>query len=302
MLITTTLSGCFRIITTDEFTPELMLSIVEKYMVTHFVSPPTSLSMVLKSPEVAQSNLSSLQFWLCGGSATPHERIEQMKKHLSSGQIVVSYGLTEIAGGVAIGFPNIKPHTVGQLVAGIEVKIVDENGNRVGVGVDGEICVDSKYKFLGYYGNQSETDAMFDEEGFLRSGDIGHFDDEGDLFVMDRQKDIFKYRSCHISPTEIENVILKNDGVQLACVFGIPDIECMDLPAAAIVKAGGSNITVAEINEIVKNNLNDSCQLRGGIFFFDSLPMTPSGKILRRKVREIVMALYAKSKSIKSAL
>lgn len=279
-----------------------MLNIVEKYSVTHFVSPPTSLSMVLKSTQVADSNLSSLQFWMCGGSAVSHERIEQIKNYLSSGQIVVSYGLTEITGGVAIGFPNLKPYTVGQLVAGIEVKIVDENGNRVGVGVDGEICVDSKYKFLGYYGNQPETDAMFDDEGFLKSGDIGHFDSEGDLFVVDRQKDIFKYRSCHISPTEIENVILKNDGVQLVCVFGVPDIECMDLPAAAIVKADGKNVTVVEINEIVKNSLNDSCQLRGGIFFFDSLPMTPSGKILRRKVREIVMALYEKSTPLKSVL
>lgn len=283
-----------------------MLELIEKYKITHTITAPTSLSMVLASSRLNHTDLSSLQLWVCGGSHVPNEHIEKLQKYLSYGQIVITYGFTEISGSVTIGVPSVKPHTVGQLVAGVTVKIVDDNGNRVGVGIDGEICVKSKNAFLGYYQNKDETDAMIDIEGFLKSGDIGHFDEFGDLFCIDRKKDIFKYKSTHISPTEIENVILKLDGVKLVSVVGIPDIECMELPAAAIVKtdadSNNNNVTIFEINEIVLNNLSDANRLRGGIYFFNALPMTPSGKILRRKVREIVMALHKKSHTLQSSM
>lgn len=280
-----------------------MLQLIEKYHVTLTITAPTSLSLVLKSSKLSHANLSSLQLWLCGGSYVPNEHIEKMQKYLPYGQIIITYGFTEVSGGVSIGVPSVRPHTVGQLKAGVVVKICDDNGNRLGIGIDGEICVQSKYRFLGYYQNSDATNDMVDGEGFLKSGDIGHIDEAGDLFIVDRKKDIFKYKSSHISPTEIECVILKIDGIKLVSIVGIPDDECMELPAAAIVKGEGCVVTESEINEILSSNLNDANRLRGGIYFFNSLPMTPSGKILRRKVREIVMALYDnKSKTVKSVL
>lgn len=282
-------------ITTEQFSPGLILSIIEKYKVNQLYTPPTSLAETLKHHRLCKSDLSSVQYWWSGGSFVHNELIDKMNKYLPNGAVYTGYGVTEMTGTVAIDVSGRKGNTVGQLKAGVSMKIVDDNGNRVGVGVDGEICMHSKYNFLGYYGNEEQTRSLYDTEGFLKSGDIGHCDEDGDLFLVDRKKEIFKYKSEHISPSEIENVILQHEGVKMVSVVGIRDSERNDLPAAAIVKSECGSITSREINEILKSQLKDSKQLRGGIYFIDSLPMTPSGKVMRRKVQEIVMKLYQAS-------
>lgn len=301
VLITSTLSKCIRIITTDDFTPELMLNAIRKYNVTHIITPPCQLSAVLKCPlllnDTNNTLLSSIKAWVCGGSHLPVNHIEKIKQFLPNGQLLIIYGLTENTGGLSIGFPYIKPNSVGQLVVGVQVKIVDDNGNRVGVGANGEICVYSKYQFTGYYGNSAASRLAFDQDGFIKSGDIGHFDEDGDLFLVDRKKDIFKYKNRPITPSEIENIILQHDGVQMVSVVSVPDSDCNDLPAAAIVKYPNSSIAASEIYEMIKNQLNDAKQLRGGIYFIDSMPMTPSGKIMRREVQKIVFKLHKKASS-----
>lgn len=299
-LVSGTLGHSVRIITTKEFSPDLMLEMIEKYQITHTFTPPSSIAMTIKCPAIKTTNLSSLQSWWSGGSFVHNEIIEKMNRYLPNGEVNIGYGITEIAGGIAIDFPHLKAHTVGQLAPGVSLKIVDENGLRLGPGRDGEICFDSKYKFLGYYGNAEATQEMFDDDGFVMSGDIGHFDDDGYLYLVDRKKDILKYKNRQISPSEIESVIMKHDGVKMVSVVGVPDIECTDLPAAVIIKSEQSTVTSSEISQMVQSKLNDAKQLRGGIYFMDSLPMTPSGKVIRRKVKEIVIELYQKSQSLAS--
>lgn len=175
-----------------------------------------------------------------------------MNKYLSNGSVVIGYGMSEIAGGVSIDSPaSIEKDTVGRLLTGCSVKIIGDDGKRVGVNVDGEICVKTLYKFLGYYGNPEATAEMFDEEGFIRTGDMGHFDDDGDLFIVDRKKDIIKYCSFQISPSEIDAYLTESSDIQSACVVGIPDPMGTDLPAAVVVRAEGSNISEKEIFDMV---------------------------------------------------
>lgn len=290
-LVSATLNGSVRIITTEKFSPGLILSLIEKYKINQVYTPPSSLAETLKHCRLCKTDLTSLQYWWCGGSYVHTELIDKMNEYLPNGAVYTGYGVTEMTGVVAMDLSRRKGNTVGQLRAGVSMKIVDDYGNRVGVGVDGEICFYSKCRFLGYYGNEEQTRAMYDNEGFVKSGDIGHFDEDGDLFLVDRKKDIFKYKCQQISPSEIENVILKHEGVKMVSVVDIPDSEYNDLPAAAVVKSDWSNITSSEIYDIVKCKLNDAKQLRGGIYFVDSLPMTPSGKVMRRKVKEIIMKL-----------
>lgn len=133
------------------------------------------------------------------------------------------------------------------------MKIVDDKGNRCGIGENGEICFLLQIPFLGYYSDGTAMDtACVDSDGWLHSGDIGHFDEDGFLFVFDRKKDILKYRGYTISPSQIEAEILKHPGVVLVCVVGIPDAMCTELPASVVLKNAAVNVTEQEIIDIVK--------------------------------------------------
>lgn len=133
-------------------------------------------------------------------------------------------------------------------------KIVNDNGERCGVNVDGEICMKLNYKFLGYYGNQEATDVFFDTESFIKMGDIGHYDEDGDLFVVDRKKELSKYCNFQISPSEIDAFLTESSDIKSACVVGISDAVATDLPAAVIVRADGSKIIENDVYNMVAGN------------------------------------------------
>lgn len=233
--------------------------------------------------------------------------------HFLPSSIYVGYGMSEAAGIITLNYPEPRPGSVGQLVNGITVKIIDSNDNRCSIGKDGEICFLLQHPFLGYYGDADSTNATLDSDGWLHSGDIGHFDEDGYLFIVDRLKDILKHRGYQISPSEIEDALLKHQGVTSVCVVGIPDVLWTDLPAAVVVKNDNVDVTEREIMDIIKSmlaksysimltgyngefdfldSMSDYKQLRGGVYFVDRFPMTPSGKIIRRKVREMAIEMY----------
>lgn len=143
--------------------------------------------------------------------------------------------------------------------------------------------------FQGYYNNPEATAAAYDDEGFFRMGDLGYFNENGTLFVTDRKKEIWKYKGQHITPSEIENIIEKIEGVGLVSVVGIPHEFFGCLTAVAIVKRPGfENLTEKLIMNRVADELSENKQLHGGVFFFDVLPTTPSGKIIKRLVLQLI--------------
>lgn len=292
-LISTTIRGATRIITTESFSPELFLYIVEKYKVTVALSAPSYVAVLLQSDRLNQSSLSSIKKYLCGGSFVAKELCEELNKYLINGSIQVGYGMTEISGLLSLNDSRKHYKSVGKLAANSKVKLIDDNGIRVGVNETGEICCKPLYPFLGYYGSEESTTQILDAEGWIHTGDMGYFDDDGFLYIVDRKKDILKCMNYQISPSEIESIILSCDGVSNVCVVGVPDLIRTELPAAVIVRANvGSKVMSDVIEDLVKQNCSDFKQLRGGVYFVDSLPMTPSGKILRRKVRDLAIELY----------
>lgn len=176
-----------------------------------------------------------------------------MQQFLLNGDVYAVYGMSETAGGISSNYPVPRPGSVGQLLSGLTVKIIDDNGNRCGVDKDGEICVLLQHPFLGYYGDADATNASVDSEGWLHTGDLGHFDVDGYLFVVDRLKDILKYGNYQISPSEIEGAILQHRGVSSVCLVGIPDVVWTDLPAAVVVKNDTVDLSEQEIMESIKS-------------------------------------------------
>lgn len=254
ILLKGTLSGSTRIITTSPYSPELQLNLIEKYKVSFTLNAAHHLVLMMKNELFEKTDLSSLKFVVVGGSKVPFHVQTEMSYRLPNGNVYVGYGMSELAGVVSVDYPGPSgKDTVGQIVNGSIFKIIDDAGKRCGVNTDGEICIKWNYKFLGYYGNQKASDEVFDSEGFLLTGDIGHFDDEGYLYIVDRKKDLLKYCGFQISPSEIDAFLIESSEIKSACVVGIPS-ETTDLPAAVIIRAAGSNITEQEIFDLVAGN------------------------------------------------
>ncbi|CAD7089738.1 unnamed protein product [Hermetia illucens] len=301
-LIMGTILGVTRIITSQPFTPELMLRLVEQYRITSFISPPSQLAMLVECPDIKTRDLSSLCEFLCGGSFVSPVLCDKMQRYLPNGRVTVGYGTTEIGGAPNMNADPFKYGSVGKLTENFQIKIIDDKGVALGPHENGEMCYKPTQKFLGYYGRMEEVDSVLDSEGWVHTGDIGHMDDDGFLFIVDRKKEIMKYKNFHFSPSELEGFLLGIPGVSEVCVCGIPDPIFTDLPTAVIVRSKGSNIQEKDIHDYMKNHLSDHKQLRGGIYFVDSLPMTASGKYKRRTVKEIAMKLYGQTVNGKNNL
>ena len=279
-----------RIISDNPFTPEDFIQIHKLYKPTYYLGTPNHIGQLLAQPNLDLSALTYLRVINLAGSPLPYKLVEKLKKYVPEAIILNIYGQTEICGTVAIG-PAIEDGNVGQLAKNIEVKIIDDDNKSLGPGEVGEICSRTCHHWLGYYGNLKATNDIYDSEGWIHSGDLGYFNEKGDLYVIDRKKDILKYNNFHFSPSEIEAVILELSDVVEACVFGVPDIVYTFLPAVAIVKLPGSSLTGKEVYEHVKERMAHFKQLRGGVYFLKELPKTASGKNLRRKMAELCQGI-----------
>lgn len=168
-------------------------------------------------------------------------------------------------------------------------EVVDlKTGKKVGANQEGELRIKFSSITKGYY-NQASDD-IFDEDGWLKTGDVGYYDDNYCVFIYDRIKEMFKYQSWHIIPASIEAILDEHPAVHESVVVGIPHETDGDLPTAVIVlQKDVPNVTQQEIEKFVEKNVDDRQRLRGGVKFVDSMPKTPTGKIIRRLVRQMII-------------
>lgn len=282
LLTTVAINNVQRIIVNRPFEPQLCLDILKTRRVNHLSLTPIQLQLLISQAEFSHDLLRpDLKIYLAGSYAT-----KSLKEQFSV-PVFENYSLTETR-----SIAN-----EGMLGKGIEVKIVDEEGNRLGIGEQGEICVKSWFPFLGYYQNEEATRSAV-KEGFFHTGDMGYFDERCFLRVVDRMKDIFMYNNFHVDPTGIERVLKCITGVKLVSVVAIPDPVFAGLPAAVVLRQEDSGITKEMIHQYAKDNLPPYKWLRGGVYFADSLPMTPSGKVIRRKVEEMAREMYKRNPEI----
>lgn len=243
--------GGTRVITKQLFSPELQLRLIERYKVTLCVGAPYHLTLLLGCEAIKRTDLSSMKCYMVGGGKIPSSVPIEMNKYLPNGKVRSIYGMSEAAGFISTEVMGTnKCGSAGQLVNCVTVKIVDLEGRRCDVGIDGEICIKLNYKFLGYYGNKTATSEVFDDEGFLMTGDVGHFDGDGFLYLVDRKKDLLKYQNFQISPSEIEAFLIRLPQIKLVCVVGVPDDAGGDLIAAVVVR-NSQDISEKEISDAV---------------------------------------------------
>ena len=205
------------------------------------------------------------------------------------------YGMSETTLGVLNQHELKKPGSVGSLFKGVIAKIVDENGKSLGMNQRGELCFKGLLIMKGYIGNDAATKDSI-RDGWLHTGDIGYYDEDKQFFIVDRIKELIKYKAYQSAPAEIEAILLSHPKIKDAGVIGIPDEECGELPFAYVVKQPDVNLTEKEVIDFVASLASKPKQLHGGVKFIHEVPKNPSGKILRRFLRELYKQTYLTAK------
>jgi len=283
--------GC-TIVTLQRFQPELFLETIQKYKISGLTIVPPMVLLIAKDPRVKKYDLSSIKVTFCGAAPLSAELISEYKA-AAPGLIVQGYGMTESSPstiGPLFGH-HVDIGSAGYLLPNTELKVVDrETGEEISEpDKRGELLFRGPQIMKGYYNNRESTAATIDREGWLHSGDIGYYNKEGNIFIVDRIKELIKYKGFQVAPAELEAILLGHSAISDAAVIGIPDDDAGELPRAYVVLKQGQDINVQDIHRYFKENAAGYKQLRGGIIFTKQIPKSASGKILRRQLKEMVL-------------
>lgn len=268
--------------------PKTIMEILKKHKPIFLPGLPTIFVGLLSDPEFRKLDLSYLRAFISGGASLPEEIIRELKE-ITGGTVIEIYGSTETAPLISANPFNgkMKPGTVGLPAPDTDVKIVDaETGKKeCKIGETGEILVKGPQVMMGYCKNEEETKKAL-QDGWYHTGDIGFFDEDGYLTLVDRKKDLIIASGYNISPVEIDNILFDHPKVLEACVIGVPDKYRGETVKAFVVVKKGEVLTEEEVVNYCKENLA-AYKIPKLIEFVDELPKSVVGKILRRKLREM---------------
>lgn len=274
------------------------LELCEKHSVTYyFAVPPIVLALANAAVDLGQ--MKTVKYIFSGAAPLPLDPARKLQEKLqgkSKGHLIQGYGLTEASPltHAQPGEPTlIRLDSIGMPTHNTEQKIVDiETGEReMPVGEDGEMIIRGPQVMLGYWKAPEETAGAL-RNGWLYTGDIGHVDAEGYTYVVDRKKEMIKYKGFGIAPAELESLLMEHPAVMDAAVIGVPDDEAGEVPKGFVVVRAGHSVTAEELLAFVNGKLAGYKKLHE-VEFIDAIPKVASGKILRRELRERERVLRA---------
>ena len=278
------------VITMPRFDLELFLSLHQQYKVPQvFVVPPILLAMA-RAPVVDDYDLSALKIVFCAAAPLGIELEAEAAARLNC-HVVQGYGLTETSPVTHLPIPgDSQPAgSIGVVLCNLECRIVDaESGEDLGLNERGELWVRGPNVMKGYLGAPEATAATIDADGWLRTGDIATADDQGYFFIVDRLKELIKYKGFQVAPAELEGLLLTHPAVADAAVVPLPDDEAGEIPKAFVVlkpDTDATAVTGQTLMDFVAGEVSHYKQIRH-VEFIDAIPKSPSGKILRRLLRD----------------
>jgi len=281
----------FSVVVLQQFQLDLYCKSIQDYKVKQlYLVPPIALALA-KSPIVDKFDLSSVKSTCSGAAPLGEEVCKELKRRLKIKYVGQGYGLTEIS--MAGFLPNTEFETFnacGYLVPTLESKIIDiETGRALPPHKRGEVCFRGPTVFKGYLNRPRATAETIDQEGWMHTGDVGYFDDNGQLYIVDRIKELIKVKGYQVPPAELEDLILSHPQISDCAVIGIIDEKNGESPKAFVVRKD-DNLTEKHVFDYVAERVAHYKHLHGGVEFILEIPKTPSGKILRRELRELVKA------------
>lgn len=271
------------------FELETYLELVEKHRATLLHVVPPVVVALAKHPSVSGRDFSSIRKLFSGAAPLSASTIEQCTSRIKC-VLQQGYGLTETSPATHTTSDTAgknKYGSIGQPLSNTECRIVDPaTGDDVTPGQDGEIWVRGPQVMRGYLNCPEATRATIDDEGWLHTGDLGHVDDDGDVFVVDRLKELIKYKGMQVPPAELEALLLTHAAVADAAVVPLKDEEAGEIPRAFVVLKAPA--TADELMAFVATRVAPFKKIRR-LDFIDAIPKSPSGKILRRLLRDVAV-------------
>lgn len=283
--------GAPTILTTGpKFDTSEIWHLVEKWRVTNLFTVPTILKMLVEAPAVTDHDHSSLRYVIYAGA--PMYRTDQVKALETLGPVIVQYfGLGEVTGNITVLPPyehdtgdDFRVGTCGFPRTGMQVEIQDDNGDVLGPSETGEICVTGPAVFAGYWQNE-EANAKSFRNGFFRTGDLGHMDAQGYVYITGRASDMFISGGSNIYPREIEEKILQHPAISEVAVFGMPDPKWGEIGVAVTSLKNGCQMEPAEIGVFLQDKIANY-KIPRAFHIWDMIPKSGYGKMAKRLVRD----------------
>ncbi|WAA10915.1 acyl-CoA synthetase [Fervidibacillus albus] len=268
--------------------PDNLLETIEKEKITQLFCPPTVWIALLRHPDFNRRDLSSLQKCYYGAAIMPREFLKELSERLPNARFWNFYGQTEVAPLATALQPEDqmrKLGSAGKPTLNVQTKIVDDHGKEVPPGVIGEIVHRTPHAMKGYLYDPEKTLEAF-RSGWFHSGDLGVMDEEGYITIIDRKKDMINSGGVNVSSREVEEVIYEMEGVSEVAVISIPDPYWIEAVTAVIVRKKGAEMTEEDVIAFCKERLS-TFKVPKYVEFTDQLPKNPSGKLLKRKLREM---------------
>ncbi|XP_018574801.1 luciferin 4-monooxygenase-like [Anoplophora glabripennis] len=278
-----------KLVVLKKFDEDVFLKSIQDYEISMLPLVPPLAIFIEKSPKILNYDLSCVEEVACGAaplSKNTELALRKRFKNLKSFRQI--YGLTEATFAVTIADKeNQIPGSCGKVGTFMICKVRDpETGKSLGPNQTGELCCKGPLIMMGYYNDEKATREAFTSDGWLKTGDLGYYDEEGNFYIVDRLKELIKYKGYQVAPAELEALLLNHPKVRDVGVVGLPDELGGELPLAFVVKNEGQNVTESELQEYISDMVSPQKRLRGGVIFVSEIPKNPSGKILRRVLKE----------------
>ncbi|XP_063368749.1 luciferin 4-monooxygenase-like [Cydia amplana] len=284
-----------RLQSSQSLTQRHTYDIINTYKPTYVMFSPSFMTTLLIPEGAEQCDFSCFETITIGGGKVSAELVGEVKKLTPNTEVLIGYGMSEAPSFVfANDAMNNRNPTLGKPMGCWQYRLIDvQTQEDISEAYkNGEIWLKGPGIVKGYYENPEATAEAFTKDGWFKTGDMVYRDENYNFFYVERIKLLLKYMNHQISPLELEATIRQHPGVLDVAVTGIPDTRG-ELPVACVVRRPGHDVSAGEIRQLVKENLSDSKQLRGGVLFLEAIPQTATTKVHRRKLKEIALNMIA---------
>ncbi|KAJ8668612.1 hypothetical protein QAD02_010275 [Eretmocerus hayati] len=272
------------------FDPTTAYRVIKEYEVNLIFISPTFLVRMFDNDHI---DLPSLQYIFCGGAKSSAAALERVRKKLPNVLVSNCYGMTE-AGGAIAGQTRAcrKSDSIGYICYNTKLKVLDpRNGKILGPNQEGEFCFKMDHIMSGYLDSPEETMSVLDSEGWIHSGDLGYYDETGELSLTDRMKEVIFYQNQRIPPSQIQKILTEHPAVASVVIVPVPHEIDLERPFAFVKKTPGAQVTAEELVDLPAE-YDENYRLSGGLVFIEDFPLNSSQKVDMQELKRLAK-IYA---------